>query len=55
MLIVDNTTAMQVSTSAFELGADIVWYSCSKFIGGHSDAMAGCVLTNDKELSDRLY
>lgn len=38
-----------------EFGADIVWYSTSKFVGGHGDAMGGCISTNNKEISDKLY
>ena len=36
------------------LGADVVYYSCSKFLSGHSDVMAGSVVTNNKDISDRI-
>lgn len=55
LLVVDNTTATQLSTLPLEFGADIVWYSTSKFIGGHGDAMGGSISTNNKEISDKLY
>ena len=55
LLIVDNTTATQISTSPLELGADIVWYSLTKYIGGHSDALAGSIALNDEHISKRLF
>jgi methionine-gamma-lyase len=49
LVIVDNTF-MGVFQSPFLLGADIVLYSCTKFIGGHSDLLAGVALTTSWEL-----
>ena len=36
------------------MGVDIALYSCSKFIGGHSDLLLGALCVNDKELYDKL-
>ncbi len=38
----------------FELGADIVIHSGTKFLGGHNDTLAGFIVTNSKEISERL-
>jgi len=37
------------------MGADIVVHSLTKYIGGHSDVVMGCICLNDKELYDRLF
>ena len=37
------------------LGSDIVMHSATKFIGGHSDLLAGILITNNTELAERLY
>lgn len=51
LLVVDNTFASPVYQSPFELGADIVMHSTTKYIGGHSDIIGGAVMIND----DKLY
>ena len=42
---VDNTVATPVLTRPFEHGADIVVHSATKYLNGHSDVLAGAVLT----------
>ena len=37
------------------MGADIVMHSLTKYIGGHSDVVAGGLVFNDPELYDKLY
>jgi cystathionine beta-lyase/cystathionine gamma-synthase len=37
------------------LGADIVMHSITKYIGGHSDVVAGALMFNDPDLYDTLY
>lgn len=37
-----------------DLGADIVLYSLSKYMNGHSDVIMGAIVTNNKEIFDRL-
>jgi cystathionine gamma-synthase len=51
----DNTFATPVWQRPFELGADLVMHSSTKYFGGHSDAMGGVVIAREKgELSERL-
>ncbi len=47
LVIVDNTMAGPVFAHPAKVGADIVLYSATKFIGGHSDVVAGVALAND--------
>jgi len=47
-LILDNTVATPVGTRAFELGADIVVHSLTKFIGGHGTSIGGAVVDSGK-------
>lgn len=50
LVIVDNTMAGPVFSHPAKVGADIVLYSATKFIGGHSDVVGGVALANDDEL-----
>lgn len=49
LLAVDNTFMGPVFQKPFVLGADVVLYSATKFLGGHSDLISGVVLTNNRE------
>ncbi|QDX92922.1 aminotransferase class I/II-fold pyridoxal phosphate-dependent enzyme [Brevibacillus laterosporus] len=53
--IVDNTFMTPYYQRPLELGADIVLHSATKFIGGHSDVVAGLAVTKTKELGQKLY
>lgn len=53
--IVDNTFMSPYLQRPLELGADIVVHSATKFIGGHSDVIAGLVATKDKNIADEIY
>ena len=55
MLCVDNTFASPYLQNPLDLGADIVMHSATKYLGGHSDVIHGCLMMNDKELRDELY
>jgi cystathionine beta-lyase/cystathionine gamma-synthase len=55
LLVVDNTFSTPVNTNPLLLGADIVSHSLTKYIGGHSDVIAGALMLNDKELYDKLF
>jgi cystathionine beta-lyase/cystathionine gamma-synthase len=44
LLTIDNTVASPIGQHALEMGADLVMYSATKSIGGHSDVLAGAVL-----------
>ncbi|WPK24805.1 hypothetical protein PUMCH_002096 [Australozyma saopauloensis] len=57
-LLVDSTFAPL--QDPFEFGADMVMHSATKYFGGHSDLLAGLLLTKDKEVKkalqlDRVY
>ena len=54
LLVVDNTFATPYFQRPFELGADIVWHSTTKYLNGHSDMVGGIVLVNDDDLAARL-
>jgi cystathionine beta-lyase/cystathionine gamma-synthase len=55
LLCVDNTFASPYLQNPLTLGADIVMHSATKYLGGHSDVIQGCLMINDKELRDKLY
>jgi cystathionine gamma-lyase len=55
LLVVDNTFSTPINTNPLLLGADIVSHSLTKYIGGHSDVIAGALMLNDKDLYDRLF
>jgi methionine-gamma-lyase len=54
LLGVDNTFATPLLQRPFDLGADVVLHSMTKFLNGHSDVVAGIVLARDPELFARL-
>lgn len=54
LLCVDNTFASPVSQKPIALGADIVIHSATKYLGGHSDLIAGLVVTATQELGDKI-
>ena len=54
-LAIDNTFMSPVLQHPLELGADIVMHSVTKYIGGHSDVVAGALMFNSRELYDKLY
>ena len=53
-VIVDNTFMTPYLQCPIELGADIVVHSGTKYLGGHSDLVAGLAVVNDKETAERL-
>jgi len=54
LLCVDNTFASPALQKPLTLGADIVIHSATKYLGGHSDLIAGLVIAKDKELGERI-
>ena len=54
-LAIDNTFMSPYGQSPISLGADVVMHSATKFIGGHSDLIAGVLITNDISLAQKLY
>ncbi|MFT5754131.1 MAG: cystathionine beta-lyase/cystathionine gamma-synthase [Flavobacterium sp.] len=55
LLAVDNTFATPYLQKPLDLGADIVMHSATKYLGGHSDVMAGALIVKDKELGKKLH
>lgn len=55
LLIIDNTFATAINCNPLLLGADIVTHSMTKYIGGHSDMLGGCMVMNDRDLYDKLF
>lgn len=54
LLIVDNTFASPFFQRPFDLGADIVYHSTTKFLNGHSDMLGGIAIVRDDATADRL-
>ncbi|MBT2691639.1 bifunctional cystathionine gamma-lyase/homocysteine desulfhydrase [Bacillus sp. ISL-55] len=55
MTIVDNTFSTPYWQTPLTLGADMVLHSATKYLGGHSDVVAGLVVVNDEQLADELH
>ncbi len=54
LYVVDNTFMTPVFQNPLILGADLVVHSCSKYLNGHSDLIAGVVISKDAYISDKL-
>lgn len=54
LTIVDNTFMTPYLQKPLELGADIIVHSATKYLGGHSDLVAGLVVVNDEKLAERI-
>lgn len=54
LLCIDNTFASPISQKPLDLGADIVVHSATKYLSGHSDLIAGLVVTSTQDLSDKI-
>lgn len=55
LLIVDNTFMTPYWQNPLTLGADIVYHSATKYLGGHSDVVAGLVVVKDEQLGEELH
>jgi cystathionine beta-lyase/cystathionine gamma-synthase len=55
LVCVDNTFATPYLQNPLDLGADIVMHSVTKYLGGHSDVIQGCLVMNDDQLREQLY
>ncbi|MCK5867493.1 MAG: aminotransferase class I/II-fold pyridoxal phosphate-dependent enzyme, partial [Mycoplasmataceae bacterium] len=55
LLVVDNTFATPYLQKPLDLGADIVMHSATKYLGGHSDLVAGALVVKDENLANDLY
>jgi cystathionine beta-lyase/cystathionine gamma-synthase len=54
-VIIDNTFMSPALMRPLELGVDVVVHSATKFLGGHSDLLAGCVVTNTPGHAEKIY
>jgi cystathionine beta-lyase/cystathionine gamma-synthase len=54
LLVVDNTFASPALQNPLVLGADIVFHSATKYLGGHSDTIVGVAVTRDDAIGERL-
>jgi len=54
IFVVDNTFGSPYLQNPLAHGADVVMHSCTKYIGGHSDLIAGALVTSDPILAERL-
>ncbi|WP_294820749.1 cystathionine gamma-synthase [uncultured Flavobacterium sp.] len=55
LFAVDNTFATPYLQRPLELGADIVMHSATKYLGGHSDVIAGALIIKDAQLGEQLH
>jgi len=55
LTVVDNTFASPYLQNPLDLDADIVLHSATKYLGGHSDVVHGCLIVRDAELAQRLH
>jgi len=53
--VVDNTFMSPYFQNPLDLGCDISYHSMSKYINGHSDVVAGAIMTNNKEIYDKIW
>lgn len=54
ILAVDNTFMTSYLQRPLDLGADLVIYSLTKYMNGHSDVVMGAAVTNQEELYKKL-
>jgi cystathionine beta-lyase/cystathionine gamma-synthase len=54
LLAVDNTFATPYLQNPLDLGADVVMHSATKYLAGHSDVVAGALITKTAELGEQL-
>jgi len=55
LFAVDNTFATPYLQKPLDLGADIVMHSATKYLGGHSDVIAGALIIKEEELGKQLH
>jgi cystathionine beta-lyase len=55
LFAVDNTFATPYLQKPLDLGADVVMHSATKYLGGHSDVIAGALVAKTEELGERLH
>ena len=54
IVVVDNTFLSSYFQRPLELGADLVMYSLTKYMNGHSDVIMGAAITSSEDIHKRL-
>lgn len=54
IIVVDNTLLTPIFQRPLELGADVVMYACSKYLGGHADVIMGAVTVHSHEIYEKI-
>ncbi|MFA5862413.1 MAG: PLP-dependent aspartate aminotransferase family protein, partial [Candidatus Thermoplasmatota archaeon] len=54
LFVVDNTFASPYLQQPLKLGADVVYHSATKYLGGHSDTISGVLVAKDKDVGEKL-
>ncbi len=54
LVVIDNTFATPIAQNPLQLGADYVMHSATKYLGGHSDLLAGLVVVKDAKLAEEI-
>lgn len=54
IVVVDNTFLTSYFQRPLELGADVVMYSLTKYMNGHSDVIMGAAVTNNEDVHNKL-
>ncbi|PHM62335.1 cystathionine gamma-synthase [Xenorhabdus ishibashii] len=54
LAVVDNTFLSPVLQKPLDLGADLVVHSCTKYLNGHSDLIAGAIIAKDSAIAEEL-
>lgn len=55
LFVVDNTFATPYVQNPLDLGADVVMHSATKYLGGHSDVIAGALVVKEEALGEQLH
>lgn len=55
LFAVDNTFATPYLQRPLDMGADIVMHSATKYLGGHSDVIAGALIVKNEQLGEKLH
>lgn len=55
LVAVDNTFASPYLQNPLDLGADIVMHSATKYLGGHSDVVAGALVVKNEQLAEKIH
>lgn len=55
LTVVDNTFMSPYLQRPLDFGADVVVHSATKYLGGHSNVVAGLIVVNDQELLEKLH